>query len=160
MCHRAEFSNRSDGIIENFLLRQGTESLQHFFGRMPWSFSIGRSVERSVRRMSVRFHASLKQPRHLLRNVIGRSKVQGVQGKVSYAKTCLQIEIPWVQGVQAQGLLSVVYRSKYLGCNRVSTHKQVTVILGPPPHPLDFWSPLPSLLYPYHIPLVSFSGSG
>ena len=29
MCHRTEFSNRSDGIIENF------------FGRMPWLFSVG-----------------------------------------------------------------------------------------------------------------------
>ena len=42
--HRAEFSIRSDGIIENFLPRQGTESARStifrsdalvFFGRIP-----------------------------------------------------------------------------------------------------------------------------
>ena len=51
----AEFSIRSDGIIENFLLRQGTESARCtifrsvavvFFGRIPL---VGRSVEGSVR---------------------------------------------------------------------------------------------------------------
>ena len=57
MCHRAEFSIRSDGIIENFLRRQGTESVRCtifrsnavvFFGRIPlvgWSVE-GRSDER------------------------------------------------------------------------------------------------------------------
>ena len=54
LCHQAEFSIRSDGIIENFSPRQGTESARCtifrsdavvFFGRIPL---IGRLVEGSV----------------------------------------------------------------------------------------------------------------
>ena len=73
MCNRAEFSIRSDGIMENFLPRQGTESARCtifrsdavvFFGRIPL---VGRSVEGSVRWASVRCPASLKNMYQIIR---------------------------------------------------------------------------------------------
>ena len=66
-----EFSIRSDGIIENFLLSQGTElSCCTLFRSgaavlFSWILLVGESIERSVGRVSILWPASIKCLRHI-----------------------------------------------------------------------------------------------